>query len=91
MITPLYFEGFNRNNIKNYNPEKACQEFEALFIYYLLKEARKTVSVDEGILPQTRAEEIFKEMFDEYLSLEISRSGGIGLRKIYEKYVKERG
>jgi Rod binding domain-containing protein len=50
---------------------------------------RKTVPAEEGLFPKTRAEEFFDEMFDEYLSSEIARAGGLGLTSIYKKYIKE--
>jgi len=63
------------------NLKKAAQEFESFFIYYLLKEMRKTVP-QNPMFHGGRAEEIFQEMLDERLALTFAQAGGIGLAPI---------
>lgn len=63
------------------NLKKVSQEFESFFIYYMLKEMRKTVP-QVSMFHGGRAEEIFQGMMDEQLSLELSKAGGIGLAPV---------
>lgn len=66
----------------------ACQEFESLFLNYLLKEMRATIP-KSGFLDGAQAEKIYTAMYDEQLSMELSRHGGIGLAKILEEKILE--
>ncbi len=64
--------------------KRTCSEFESIFLGYMMKTMRKTVP--EGILGRSSETKIFNAMFDEGLSLEIARGGGIGLGKmLYER------
>lgn len=59
--------------------EKACQEFEAVFIGQLMKEMRKTVPKD-GIL-DGKYQEQYVSMFDEEFSKTMAKQGGMGLAR----------
>ncbi|MDR1531849.1 MAG: rod-binding protein [Clostridiales bacterium] len=57
----------------------ACVEFESYFIHFMMREMRKTLKSDEGILPKSSAENIFQDMLDEEWSKNAANAGGIGL------------
>ncbi|MCS7234114.1 MAG: rod-binding protein [Synergistetes bacterium] len=64
------------------------QEFEAIFVHMLLRQMRKTVPQD-GLLPESRAMEIYKDMFDLALSKEIAKRELFGIAKmLYKEYEK---
>jgi flagellar protein FlgJ len=70
--------------------KKACADFESLFLNYLLKSMRSSVS-EGGIIDQSEESKIFKSMFDENLAKEIAASGGLGLGDIlFEKLMANR-
>lgn len=69
--------------------QKACTEFESIFINHMLKTMR--ASVDEGgLIENSNAGQIIKSMFDDNLSRGIAQGGGIGLAKIMFEYLKDR-
>lgn len=69
--------------------KEICQEFESIFLYYLLKEMRNTVP-KTGLLDGGRAEEFFQEMLDEELSKHLSRANGIGIAQMLYKQLSLR-
>jgi len=58
-----------------------CAEMESLFINYLFKEMRATIS-KSGFISGGRGEEIFTSLLDAERSRNISTAGGIGLAEI---------
>lgn len=58
--------------------QKACTEFESIFITYMLKSMRASVAGD-GLFLNNNAGKMIESMFDENLSLGIAKGGGIGL------------
>jgi flagellar protein FlgJ len=58
--------------------KKACTEFESLFITYMLKSMRTSIA-GEGQFLNNNAGKMIQSMFDENLSLEIAKGGGMGL------------
>ena len=69
--------------------EKACTEFEALLITYMLKSMRSTVDKD-GLFGNSTESQIMDAMFDENLALGIAKGGGIGLAEILFTDLKDR-
>lgn len=61
--------------------KEAVQEMEAFFIYFLLKEMRKSV-LDSGLYGESRSMDIYRDMMDEELGKVMSKSGGIGLSEM---------
>jgi peptidoglycan hydrolase FlgJ len=61
--------------------KQACRDFEAIFITHMLKKMRQTVS-ESKLIYGGRGEEIFRDMQDEELSKDMSKSDGIGLAKM---------
>ena len=64
--------------------EKACSDFEAIFINYMLKSMRTAVSED-GIFENSNERQIIQSMFDENLSMAMAKGGGMGLGKMLLK------
>ena len=58
--------------------KKACEQFEAVFLKYLLKEMRKTVP-NGGLFGNSLSFNIFQSLYDDTLSEELSRNKGIGI------------
>lgn len=58
--------------------KKACQQFESIFIYYLLQKMRETVPKN-GFFEQGLSFDIFQSMHDQALAEELSKSGSLGL------------
>ena len=71
-LTGLHIEG---SQIKL---EKTCAEFESIFITYMLKSMSTTID-DDSLLGNDNESKIIKSMFNENLSREIARGGGMGL------------
>ncbi|MBC7332728.1 MAG: rod-binding protein [Synergistetes bacterium] len=64
----------------------ACREFEAIFVHMLLREMRKTIP-QSNLIPESRAMEIYKDMFDLALSKEIAKRELFGIaRMLYKEY-----
>lgn len=68
--------------------QKACSEFESIFINHMLKSMRATVD-EGGLVENSNASQIIKSMFDENLARGIAQGGGIGLAKILFEYLKD--
>ena len=68
--------------------KKACQDFEAVFIGQIWKQMRSSVP-KEGLL-HSKEEESYLSMFDQELSVKMSRSGGIGLSDMLYSTLSER-
>jgi len=64
--------------------KQACRDFEAIFLSYMLKKMRQTVS-ESKLIFGGRAEEIFRDMQDDEMSKEMSKSDGFGLSRMLFK------
>lgn len=75
-----------KDKINDKKLKEVCQEFEAFFLYYILKEARKTIPKNElfygGIY-----EDFFIEMFDEELARHLARANALGVAQIIYKQI----
>ncbi|HHY41461.1 MAG TPA: flagellar biosynthesis protein FlgJ [Thermoanaerobacterales bacterium] len=68
--------------------KEVCQQFESIFINYMLKSMRATVP-DGGLFDKGVTYDIVLSMHDQALAEEISLNGGIGLAKqLYEELSK---
>lgn len=68
---------------------KVCREFESIFINMLMKQMRATIPKSD-FLNRGIDREIFESMFDEEVSKEMAKGGGIGLaREIYRSLVAQ--
>ncbi len=61
--------------------QAACRDMESLFLSYLLKEMRATIT-KSGFISGGKAEEIFTSLLDVELSKKMSDAGGIGLSSL---------
>jgi len=69
--------------------KKACAEFESIFINYMLKSMRSSVS-ETGFIGNSEESKIIKSMFDENLADRIAASRGIGLGNMLFEKLKDR-
>ncbi|MGB9595949.1 MAG: rod-binding protein [Candidatus Poribacteria bacterium] len=75
----------DRQNKKIY---EACQEFESIFISYLLKNMRKTIpKIEENF-----SREIYTSMMDEEVARAVAKGSGTGLADaIYYQLIFKKG
>ncbi len=70
--------------------KKACQEFEAIFVYQILKGLKSTVP-EGGLFPKSFQREIFEDFFYQEVSREVA-ARGTGLSKLlYQKLASKYG
>jgi len=69
--------------------DKACGEFESLFIYHLLKEMRASVPGD-GYLGKSMQSDTYTSMFDLEIARELSSQRGIGLADFLRQQLANR-
>ncbi len=69
---------------------EACEDFEALFIYMLLKEMRKTVNEENDLLGNFLGKEIYDAMYLDAISKEASRRGGLGIADMLYNQLKDK-
>jgi flagellar protein FlgJ len=79
----------NAQDVKKEKLEKACAEFESLFINQLLKSMRSSVT-ETGLMGNSEESKIVRSMFDQQLSERIASSRGIGLAKVLFENIKDR-
>ena len=61
--------------------KQACKDFEGIMLHQIMKEMRKTVP-EGGILPESEGNNIWKSLYDEKLSYELSSGeNGTGFAK----------
>lgn len=65
-------------NKKSEKIQKACQDFESLFIHYMMKEMRQTVPQDQ-LFGGGQAESLYTNMLDAEVAKKISSQRGVGL------------
>ncbi len=64
--------------------KKACQDFESIFLYYMLKTMR-SATVKSSLLGNGLGSEIFTQIFDEGLAEKLAESGQLGISDILLK------
>lgn len=65
--------------------EKACKEFESLFVNYMMQQMRRTIPED-GLISRSQGEKIYTGMLDNEVAKSVSHSRGIGLARVmYEQ------
>lgn len=75
-------------DIRQARLEKACSEFEAVFVNYMLKSMRTAVTED-GLLGNSNESKIIRSMFDENLALGMAKGKGMGLGKMLFESLKD--
>ncbi|MDP3283453.1 MAG: rod-binding protein [Desulfobacterales bacterium] len=87
--SPAPVSANNKKDASQEKLEKACADFESIFLSYMLKTMRKGVSeIDPS--GKSHGSQILYAMYDEKLSEEIAGSGGIGLANILLEKLKNR-
>ena len=76
------------NDIRQARLEKACSEFESIFITHMLKSMRTAVTED-GFLGNNNESKIIQSMFDENLALGMTKGKGMGLGKMLFESLKD--
>ena len=71
------------------NLYQVCQDFESIFISYLLKSMRKTVPKTDFIQDKT-SYDIYTSMMDDEIASAVARSQGIGLADAIYRQLKEK-
>jgi len=88
----MYTEGISSelNYTKNENKrlEKACQEFEALFLSKMFASMRQATE-DGGLVKKSNGEKIFTEMMDMEIAKESSKGEGMGLSDMLYKSMSQ--
>lgn len=78
-------------NINTDDPQQlmeVCREFESIFINLILKQARSGINVGE-VTEKSHAREIFEEMHDEQMAVNMSKGQGIGLaQQLYRQLTR---
>ena len=65
----------------------ALQEMEQHFARLIMREMRSTIP-EGGIFPKSAQQRHFEEMLDEALSVEMARSGQLGLARMLEEQLR---
>lgn len=73
-------------NKQDKNLEKACKDFESLFLNQLLTAMRKTIPKNEG--ENNREKEMFESMMDSEMSKSWAQSDGVGLANVLYQQLK---
>jgi flagellar protein FlgJ len=76
------------NDLHQEKLERACSEFESIFITYMLKSMRSAVTED-GLLGNSNESKIIRSMFDENLALGMAKGQGMGLGKMLFESLKD--
>ena len=69
--------------------KKACQDFEAIFTYYLLKNMRQTIPKSQNVA-SSASRDTYNMIMDQKIAEDFSRRGnGLGLQKmLYEQMTR---
>jgi len=70
--------------------EKACKDFESLFLSQLLSSMRKTIPQSSEEEEESREKEMYESMFDEELAKSWAHSDGIGLANVLYQQLKHK-
>lgn len=65
-----------------------AEQFEAIFLRQLLRDLRKTATIDAETSTSTS---IYQDLFDEHLADQLARAGGVGLAGVIRAYLERRG
>lgn len=84
MYTEAISSDLNYTKNESKRLEKACEEFEALFMTKMFASMRQATQ-DSGLVKKGMGEEIFTEMMDAEIAKQSSQGQGMGLSKmLYE-------
>ncbi|MBU3948932.1 MAG: rod-binding protein [Proteobacteria bacterium] len=69
--------------------KKTCQDFESIFLTYMLKTMRAGVT-ESGLTDKSHESNMIYAMYDEKLSEEMAGNGGMGLANMLFEQLKDR-
>lgn len=81
--------GVDRKPLDEKKLEKACLEFESIFIHQMLKSMRQTIP-QTGLMGEGKERNIFQALFDEEVSKNITKRGGLGMGKMLYEQMRRR-
>jgi peptidoglycan hydrolase FlgJ len=65
--------------------QKACRDFESIFVDYMMKQMRQTVTKSD-VMGTSQAEQIYTSMLDSEVANSVSQERGLGLAsKMYDQ------
>lgn len=67
---------------------KACRDFESIFVNYMMKQMRQTVMKQE-VMGTSRSEELYTSMLDSEVAKNVSQARGIGLADVLYKQMSK--
>ena len=82
---------YEPSNDKAAKAEKVAAEVESLFIYELMKEMDNTVDREDSDVLFSDTENTYRQMMNQQLSREMSKSEGLGLRAMILNDLERRG
>ena len=72
-------------NAKQGELEKACNDFESLFVKYMMQQMRETIP-QNGLFGESQAQKIYTGMLDDEVAKSVSHGRGLGLARVmYEQ------
>lgn len=71
----------------NQAAREVAQQFESIFVGMVMKAMRAATPQDS--LFNSNQMEVYQEMFDKQLALDLSTSGGLGLARIIEQQINQ--
>ena len=69
---------------------QACADFESIFVYYILKSARKALP-QNGLFGNTHESKIYKSMMDPEIAQTMARGRGLGLGQLLYQQLRRNG
>ena len=80
-VSPLKPGEANQAQEEERKIRKISQEFEAIFLSFMLKGMRKSVP-EGGVLSPGAVHDLYRQMFDEEIGRSLAKSGGVGLADV---------
>lgn len=86
-VTQRFFQQGEMNLHAKGREQEAFRELEHFFLYTLLQEMRRTIP-EGGLFKKSAESKMFDEMLDDALSLEMAKSGQLGIAKLLEEQLR---
>ncbi len=83
-VSPLKNEGPAPDQQRETQLRKACRDFESIFVNYMMKQMRKTVTKD-GLIGSSQAQQLYTSMLDGEVAKNVSQERGMGLAAMLYK------
>jgi flagellar protein FlgJ len=83
-VSALKKEGQAPHQQRETQLRKACRDFESIFVNYMMKQMRQTVTKD-GVIGSSQAQQLYTSMLDSEVAKNISQERGMGLAAMLYK------